>query len=761
MRKSAPIWRAAGLRSEPGPTAVDAREIRVRGQVQGVGFRPFVWRLARRFNLCGEVLNDPCGVLIRVEGQALDDFEAALKAEAPALARVDMIESRPGAGTGAESFNIAKTHRRGADTGVTPDAAICADCLAEIRSSGGRRSGYPFANCTHCGPRFTIIQSVPYDRAATTMAPFIMCTACQSEYDDPEDRRFHAQPAACPECGPRIWLEPGETNSPMTEAAALLRAGKILAVKGLGGFHLAADAENTAAVSTLRERKQRPGKPLALMGRMEHIRRCAAVSEAEAALLEDTAAPIVLLERKESGGLADGIAPGQKRLGWMLPHTPLHHLLIDAFDGPLVMTSANTSGAPQITGNEEARLKLAGAADVFLMHDRDIVRRLDDSVEAVTAQGLMTLRRARGRAPEMLPAPPGFEAAPQITACGGHVKSAICLLKNGGAILSHHLGDLDNEETRAAFLHAVQDYTALFDHAPETAACDAHPDFFSSRHVAGTGLPVMPVQHHHAHFAACLGENAWPLNGPPVAAIVLDGFGLGPGGEAWGGEVLVGGYRSFERAAHLFPAPLPGGDAAAREPWRNLLVRLDQAGLSHLADEILSGHPVETLRRAVAQGINAPLSSSAGRLFDAFAAALSLTGDIQTYDGEAPMLLEALAHECPENAKQPYPFGENLDPAPLFQAWARDRAEGAAPAVMAWRFHAGLAEAAAGAVRSFAESGAVSAVALSGGCFQNALLRDLVISGLPGIDVLVHRRTPANDGGLAFGQALVAAAAAL
>ncbi|WP_138471890.1 carbamoyltransferase HypF [Poseidonocella sp. HB161398] len=738
----------------------DALQIRVRGQVQGVGFRPFVWQLAQRFGLRGEVLNDAEGVLIRAAGEDLPGFLAALEAEAPPLARIDLVETAPLPGQAlAAGFAIAASGGPGARTRVTPDAATCPACLAEIRDPADRRYGYAFANCTHCGPRFSILRGLPYDRAQTTMAAFPLCPACRAEYGDPADRRFHAQPVACPDCGPRLWIEPAAPD-PVRAAAARLKAGETVAVKGLGGFHLAVDATQGPAVQRLRDRKRRPAKPFALMATMAMIRALCHVSEDEAALLADPAAPIVLLARR-GRALPDAVAPGQPCLGVMLPATPLHHLLLDAVDRPLVMTSGNLSGEPQVTGNAEAREKLAGFADCFVMHDRGIARRLDDSVERITPQGPMVLRRARGRVPGTLRLPPGFGEVPQIAAFGGQMKGAICLLKDGQALLGHHLGDLDSALSADAFEAACRDYAALFGHRAEIAACDLHPGFRATRHAEESGLPVEHVQHHHAHMAACLGENLWPLDGGPVAAIVLDGLGLGTDGTAWGGELLLGGYRQAARVAHLRPAPLPGGDAAAREPWRNLVARLDQAGLPDLADALLPEKPLPLLRHAMERGLNAPLSSSAGRLFDAFAAACGLAPDRQSFEGEAAMALEAAALQAPGGFSDPYPISQGragLDPAPLFAAWAGDRRKGVAPGVMAARFHAGLARAFATEARALVEAGAAQAVALSGGCFQNATLLALVAQALEGVPLLLHRQVPANDGGLAFGQALVAAA---
>ncbi len=745
-------------------------EIRVRGQVQGVGFRPFIWRLAQERGLSGHVLNDPEGVLIRVAG-ALDGLAEAISAEAPPLARVDAVEVSDFVfDTAPEGFAIVASQGAGAETRVTPDAATCPDCLAEIRGDGRRRH-YAFTNCTHCGPRFTILRALPYDRAQTTMAPFEMCPACRAEYEDPADRRFHAQPIACPECGPRVWLEMGGKERPAEEVGAVLQGGGIVAVKGLGGFHLACDASNAEAVALLRARKRRPAKPFALMGEIETIRRYAQVSEAEAELLRDPAAPIVLLQ-KAGEDLPETVAPGQDSLGWMLPYTPLHHLLLREWargkEGrPLVMTSGNLSGEPQVIGNGEARVKLAGFVDAFLMHDRDIARRLDDSV--VRADPPMVLRRARGQVPGTLPLPGGFEGAPQVVGYGGQMKAAICLIKNGQALLGHHLGELDEALTWEAFEQADADYAALFDHRPKVVAVDLHPDFRASRHgaerAARDGLRLVEVQHHHAHLAACMAENGWPLEGGKVAGIVLDGLGLGPDGTVWGGELLLGDYHGFARRGWLEPAPLIGGDRAQAEPWRNALVRLDAAGLEGLADSLFPEAPRDLARQAAAKGINAPLSSSAGRLFDAVAACLGICPLRQSYEGEAAMRLEARAAHAlayGESAEVgAYAFadvGDVLETGPFFQALAADLEAGVAPETIALQFHAALAQGFARRARSLIESGDAKAVALTGGVYQNALLHRLTCAALGDLPVLSHRTLPANDGSLALGQAVIAAA---
>ncbi len=743
-----------------------AETIRVRGQVQGVGFRPFVWRLAAGHGVRGEVLNDGEGVLIHAEGADLDRFAAALLSEAPPLARIDGLERAPAAPRpGLSGFSIAATAAGAARTRVTPDAAPCAACLQEIADPADRRHRYPFANCTHSGPRFSIVRAVPYDRAATTMAAFPMCPACRAEYEDPADRRFHAQPVACPACGPAAWLEadgrrlPGD---PMAEAARLLKAGKILALKGLGGFHLACDAANEAAVATLRRRKRRPSRPFALLAAsLEAVARHAALPPAAAGWLASPAAPVVLMPAA-GAPLAPSVAPGAWQLGFMLPPTPLHHLLIEAFDGPLVMTSGNVSGEPMAIGEDEARAKLGPFVDAFLMHDREIARRLDDSVATVVAGRPAIVRRARGYAPATLAMPPGLGDAPPVLALGAHLKAAICLTRGREALLSHHLGDLDDPLTAKAFDAAEGDYAALFDHVPEAVACDLHPDYRSTARaeaLAARGLPLLAVQHHHAHVAAAMAENGWPADAGPVIGVALDGLGLGEDGTVWGGEILLADYRAFRRLAHLKPVPLPGGEAAQAEPWRNLLAQLDAAGLPAAADALLSGRPLALLRAAVARGINAPLTSSAGRLFDAVAAAVDIAPERQTFEGEAAMALESLARRALD--APPYPFGVTgpvIDPAPMWRTLLDDRAEGVSPEAMAARFHAGLAATVADVARTLRRREGAGAIALSGGVFQNVTLAEAILAHLSGERVLLHRETPPNDGAVALGQAAVAAA---
>ncbi len=735
--------------------------IRVRGQVQGVGFRPFVWQLAQRLQISGRVLNDPEGVLIYAAGDDLAAFQTCLKTDAPPLSRIDAIEVEaydfPETPLG---FEIAASQGRGAETRVTPDAATCPDCLDDIRGSDPRRAGYAFTNCTHCGPRFTILHGLPYDRAQTTMAPFAMCADCAAEYADPGDRRFHAQPVACVSCGPQLSL--GDATDPIAEAARRLKTGAILAIKGLGGFHLCCDATNADAIETLRTRKRRPGKPLALMGRIDQIDRHARMTASERAALQSAAAPIVLLDRGDP--LPKALAPGQNRLGWMLPYTPLHHLLLDAVDRPLVMTSGNLSGEPQVIDTEEAQAKLSGIVDGVLDHNRAIARRLDDSVVQITDDGPMILRRARGLVPETLPLPPGFEDAAQTVAFGAHLKSAICLIKNGQALLSHHLGDLDDLLTWEEFIKADADYAALFDHAPTVFACDLHPDYRSSGHArARAGGPVIEVQHHHAHLAACLAENGWPRTAGPVAGIVLDGLGLGDDGTIWGGELLLGDYAGFTRMTWLTPAPLLGGDGASREPWRNALARLDQAGLSDWADARFYEKPRALLRQAAAQGLNAPLSSSAGRLFDAVAAILALCPDRQSFEGEAAMRLQTLA----EGAQRRFSGGDWVDPGDshdgpvqvdrMIRGLVADLDRGIPKPELAYGFHLWLARVFVAPALALCRSGAAHAIAFSGGCLMNRLLFALLREAAGDAPQMWHKKVPANDGGLALGQAVIAA----
>ena len=764
------------------PSRQGAR-IRVRGLVQGVGYRPFVHRIATRLGLTGDVLNDGEGVLIRVIGdpQAIEHLLSALLRDAPALARVVAVErSELMEPIIADGFRILASADGGHRTaGVVPDAALCDDCRTEIDNPMERRFRYAFASCTQCGPRFSIVEAIPYDRPNTTMRGFPMCAACRAEYEDPADRRFHAQPIACSDCGPSLRVSdpagrPIAVRDALTAAANALRAGGIVGLKGLGGFHLACDATNEAAVATLRRRKQRPTKPFALMASdLASIQAYLTMSAAEAALLRSSAAPIVLLDVTGPNNLAPSVAPGQATLGWMLPTTPLHHLLAQEAVGPLVMTSGNRSGEPQAIDNEEAVQRLGAFVDLFLTHDRPIARRLDDSVARVVRGEVRLLRRARGYAPAPLPF--GFPGAPAVLAVGGDLKAAVCLSRGNEALLSHHLGDLEDALTYDEFEAAIETNAELFAHCPEVVACDLHPGYHATAWARNTaaerGLKLIEVQHHHGHIAAVMAEHQW--NGGPVVGVALDGLGFGPDGTVWGGEILLCDYGRFERLGHLRAVPMPGGTLAALEPWRNLVAHLDAAFGAADADAWLARLPMGSairqkplcvVRHAVARGLNAPLSSSCGRLFDAVAAAVGVAPDRLSFEGEAAMALEALAMGA--GAVEPYPFGVcagEIDARLMWELLLNDLVSDVPASLVAARFHSGVADVFCRLAIEFAGQSGASAVALGGGCFQNRLLLEACEDRLKpsGLTVLVPAAVPANDGGLALGQAAVAAATAL
>jgi len=780
-----------------------AMEIRVRGRVQGVGFRPTVWRMARELDLAGEVMNDAEGVLVRVGGEAAAvlDFVARIAREPPPLARIDAIETHAYRGRLSAKFRVAQSRTGAAHTQIAPDAAICLECAAEIANPRERRFRYPFANCTHCGPRLSIIVGIPYDRAMTTMAPFPMCGACALEYRDPADRRFHAEAIACHACGPRARLirfdgraESVDQHSTLDEvdaAGALLRKGEIIAVKGLGGFHLACDATNAEAVARLRRLKRRERKPFALMAaHLEIIRRYCRVDAAEERLMGGAAAPIVLLRADGPRRLPQDIAPGLSTLGFMLPTTPLHALMLRGLDHPVVMTSGNVADEPQATDNDEARERLAGISPYALIHNREIANRVDDSLVRVMAGKPRVLRRARGYAPAPLVLPPGFGAAPPLLAMGGELKATFCLVRDGEAILSQHQGDLENAETFDDYRRALALYAKLFDHSPVALVADKHPEYLSAKlaRARATSEPVQLIetQHHHAHVAACLAQNLYPLDGPPVLGIVLDGVGWGDDGTIWGGEFLLADYRSYERLGLFKPVAMPGGAQAAREPWRNLYAHLMAemgwaefalyfAGLELFAD--LARRPRATLDAMIRNNVNAPKASSCGRLFDAVAAALNLCRDRQAYEGEAAARLEAMVDRevmARDSEEFAYPFAildmrdsglSYIEPVEMWRAILVDLSIGAPPALIATRFHKGLADTVVAMARKLAarddQGGArFDAVALSGGCCQNRVLFEEVVLGLEraGFRVLAHAEVPANDGGLSLGQATIGAA---
>jgi hydrogenase maturation protein HypF len=773
-------------------------EIRVRGLVQGVGFRPTVWRLAHACGVVGDVCNDCDGVLIHAWGDAgmLQRFIDSLSAECPPLARIDAIERHQWSEAAeAHDFRIVPSVSGHVQTGVTPDAVICADCAAEIADPANRRYRYPFTNCTHCGPRLSIVQAIPYDRANTTMAAFIMCDACRAEYDDPADRRFHAQPVACPACGPRVWLENRDGarvhgDDPCRAASQLLRHGAIIAIKGLGGFQLACHASDETAVARLRRLKRRERKPFALMARdLQAVRRYCAPSEAERALLARAGGPIVIMPADGAECVAPSVAPGVGTLGFMLPSTPLHRLLMESIDSALVVTSGNTSDEPPCIDNADARARLGRIADVFLMHDRDISRRVDDSVAWVVQGTARIVRRARGYAPAPLLLPEGFADTPAVLAMGGELKNTFCLARDAQAIVSHHIGDLEDALTYADYRRAVGQYLNLFEHEPQVIALDLHPEYLSRKIgyelAQASQIPVVEVQHHHAHLAACMAENGVASDALPMLGVALDGLGYGDDGTLWGGEFLLADYRGYTRLGRFKPVAMPGGTRAIDEPWRNAYAHLREAFDWHGFTRDYSGldmqlflrsRPRAALDSMIAQRVNSPLASSAGRLFDAVAATLGVCRERVLYEGQAAIELEALvdqhtlrndsdAHAYPFELTNTVPDGLRcIEPRPMWEALLDDLLRRTPVPVIAARFHKGVAIAIVRMVECLADRltgpADASSVALSGGVFQNRILFEQVATRLreAGFRVLTHRQVPANDGGLSLGQAVIAAA---
>jgi hydrogenase maturation protein HypF len=747
--------------------------IRVRGSVQGVGFRPFVYRRASELGVAGWVANTAEGVTIEAEGalQDLDRLLEALRHEAPAHATVAEVRIERTLPRGEPGFVIRTSETGGPPTtAVLPDLATCRDCLHEVFDPANRRYLYPFTNCTACGPRFSIIEDLPYDRARTTMRGFAMCRACRAEYEDPLDRRFHAEPNACPECGPQLalWDTRGASlavrHEALETASDALRGGLILAVKGLGGFHLMVDARDEQAVARLRARKRREEKPLALMfpSPADVMRHCE-VASAEMDLLASRAAPIVLLRRAEAEGVtpvATAVAPHNPYLGCMLPYTPLHHLLMRALGFPVVATSGNLSDEPMAIDERDALRRLAGIADLFLVHDRPIVRVIDDSLVRLAAGRPMLLRHARGHAPAPV-ASGGFPDG--MLAVGGHLKTTVALTTGGAVVLSQHIGDLDTAEARDAHGRTRASLERLYRVRPAAVVADLHPDYASTRFAFESGLPVTQVQHHVAHVAACMAEHDLE---PPALGVAWDGTGYGADGTVWGGEFLLVTGDGFERVAHLRHFRLPGGEAAVREPRRAALGLLHE-GLGETALEMRDLAPVAAfapreravLGRMLAGGINAPWTSSAGRLFDAVAALLGIRQET-SYEGQAASELEWAISTLQSDAHYPLELrlGEDdtgsqvliLDWEPALRALLADIRSGTAPAAIAAAFHNGLAC----AIVDVAARVGAKRVALSGGCFQNRYLMEGTVRGLcdAGFEPYWHERVPPNDGGLALGQ---------
>ncbi|WP_307796915.1 carbamoyltransferase HypF [Actinomadura barringtoniae] len=715
--------------------------VRVEGVVQGVGFRPFVHALATRLGLSGIVGNDASGVFIEIEGapEAVEAFLDGLR-DPPPLAVVDKVATRSLDAVGGHGFTIVGSDGAGERRAlVSFDSATCTDCLKELRDPADRRYGYPFVNCTNCGPRFTIVTGVPYDRPNTTMAGFAMCADCAREYADPADRRYHAQPTCCPACGPRLAL--GDEADPLQAARAMLAQGAVLAVKGLGGYHLAARSADEQAVATLRARKHREDKPFAVMvPDLDAARALCEIGDAEAALLTATRRPIVLAPRRPDAPLADEVAPGNRAVGLMLPYTPLHHLLITE---PTVLTSGNVSDEPIAYRDDDARERLAGIADAFLTHDRPIHVRTDDSVMRVFRGRPLPVRRSRGYAPQPVPIAQG----PAILACGAELKNTFCLTKQGRAFVSHHIGDLENYETLRAFEEGIGHFRRLFDINPQVVAYDLHPEYLSTKYALEQDIPGIGVQHHHAHIASCLADNE--ATGP-VTGIAFDGTGYGTDGTLWGGEFLIADLTGFRRVGHLEPVPMPGGAAAIREPWRMAAAygaRID--------------HPdYETVARMAERRVKAPLTSSMGRLFDAVAALLGIRDRIN-YEGQAAIELEQ--HADPREGGSYEPEFRDAESGgfvvagrSLIEAVAADLRAGAATPIVAARFHNAIAT----LIVEGARRAGCSVVALSGGVFQNMLLLERAVTGLEaaGFTVLTHHRVPPNDGGISLGQAAVATA---
>ena len=755
----------------PPPTAA---RLEINGIVQGVGFRPFIYGLARHHGLTGEVANTATGVSLLLEGPAnqIQAFIDDLPRRKPPLAQIVEISRTQASPAGFTAFSIVKSRESATRaTLISPDVMVCEDCLAEMRDPADRRFGYPFINCTNCGPRYTIIDDIPYDRPKTSMRQFTMCPACQAEYDDPDNRRFHAQPNACPVCGPQVTLcdakgIPVDTEDPIAAAAQRIQAGRIVAVKGLGGFHLAVDAVNEAAVTRLRRRKHREEKPLALMcASIEHIRSLARVTPHEERLLTSIQRPIVLLEKKAATPIAASVAPKSRSFGIMLPYTPLHHLLLDAGFTALVMTSANLSEEPIAIDNQEAFDRLGDIADDYLIHNRDIYLRSDDSIVRHSAGHMRPLRRSRGYVPV-----PVFlkNELPPVLACGAELKNTVCLTRGRQAFVSQHIGDLENRATDDFFRMTIGHLKRILDITPEVAVCDLHPDYLSTRYARETvNLPIVEVQHHHAHIAACMAENK--AEGP-VIGLAFDGTGLGTDGTIWGGEVLVADDGGFTRAAHLQAVPMPGSAAAIREPWRMAMSHLQAAygnppNLTELPlGQFANPQQMRIVLQMMEKGINSPLTSSLGRLFDAVAAMVGLRWQV-AFEGQAAMELEAMADDT-ETGVYDFSWDETDNDAiiipcsPLIRAVIKDLGDGRSAATISARFHNTLVGLFDALCRELRGRTGIDQVALSGGVFQN----DRLLCGLctalakSGFHVLTHRLVPANDGGISLGQAVIAAA---
>lgn len=750
--------------------------IRVKGKVQGVGFRPFVWQLATELGLYGNVSNDSQGVLIHLWHHSIktDIFLQQLKQRCPPLAKIDSIVIHPYHWQQPPiQFSIIASQKGIIDTLIVPDAATCEICLQELNTPSDRRYLYPFINCTHCGPRFTIIKKIPYDRPNTTMATFKLCPLCQQEYDSPNNRRFHAQPTACPVCGPHIWVSSADDNILANNSESInfigdkLKHGHIIAIKGIGGFHLACDALQDQAVQRLRQRKHRPHKPFAIMLPNEDWLTLCVRSDVNlislTQQLKSPTAPIVLVPIKPNSPLSQYIAPDLNEIGIMLPSNPLHHLLLQHYQKPLIMTSGNVNNHPPALTNEQALLTLKTIADYWLLHNRDIVQRTDDSVIRITSTKIETLRRARGYVPDVVDLPTDFKSSLSVLAMGADRKNTFCLTKSSQAIVSQHFGNLTDLKISQQFQDTLNLWLKIYQPKLDLIAVDAHPNYIS--HTIGLefsqqlNIPVLPIYHHHAHIAGCLAENHYPLKGKPVIGIVLDGLGYGPNHSLWGGECLIADYKSFQYFGGLPAVSLPGGDLAAKQPWRNLLAHLikfvDNWQQIAKVTNIPKGN-IELLTQAIQKNINSPLASSTGRLFDAIAAALGIAPTQISWEGEAACKLENIAwqyHGVRTTVNMPVKKDMTLDLKTFWQQWLRLNAS---PAERAYAFHVALANGMAELAKIAAQQHQLTTIVLSGGVMHNQLLRQLIQQALPKYQLLFPSQFPANDGGIALGQAVIA-----
>ena len=753
--------------------SLTAKQIRVKGIVQGVGFRPYVYQLAGRYKLCGHVANTASGVHIHVEGptSTIDAFLTSIPTEAPPLAQITKVSAVDAPAEGFQTFEIISSRDDSAKSAlISPDVSICDDCLREMRSPRDRRFHYPFINCTNCGPRYTIIDDIPYDRPQTSMKHFRMCTLCQAEYDNPDNRRFHAQPNACPVCGPHVQLlesngHVADTQDPISAVVTLLKEGHIVAIKGLGGFHLAVDAENEQAVTRLRQRKHREEKPLAVMAYdIDHVRRFAHLDDEEIAVLSSPQRPILLLTKQAEHPIAPSVAPTNCYFGVMLPYAPLHYLILEKYFTALVMTSANLSEEPIAIANHEAVERLAGIADYFLVHNRDINLRCDDSIVRKTAGAARFIRRSRGYVPT-----PVFlnHTPPSVLACGAELKNTVCLTKEDRAFVSQHIGDLENIATYNAFQDTITHLQRILDIQPQALACDLHPDYLSTRYaLEKSELPVIQVQHHHAHIVSAMAENH--LEGK-VIGLAFDGTGYGPDGTIWGGEVLLAEKGCYERAAFLQPLPMPGGAAAIKAPWRMAVSYLYRAFGEDFRDldipfmATVDRKQADILVAMATQGLNAPLTSSVGRLFDSIAALVGLRNTV-AFEGQAAMELEMIA--APEATGhydvewQTSADGLQIPTESVIQGVVGDLVRGQSASRISRRFHTTLIRLFTDLCAHLRHQTALDRVVLSGGAFQNAILLQELSRSLEkkGFAVYTHRLVPPNDGGIALGQAVAAGA---